>query len=185
MVVPSDESTLSNDSIYLFLGSSTGLYLYPKDSLCYKWVIEDGKGGSKPADCKNGRNDLAYCELPLNPSETGKIALWVSDCDPLGCNRKVTQVRSEIEVTQPRFVSVFPNPTDGLLNIKISSDRYLTYFAEIYDLVGRKLRSTKIDKRQMEVVFNWDLQDLDAGAYLLLLTDEQGEQSQYKLIVQR
>ncbi len=184
VVVPSDESSLAVDSIYLFQGGSTGLYLYPNDSLCYRWIMEDNKGGTSPANCKNGRNDLAYCELQLNPSETGKIALWVSDCDPMGCKKKVTQVRSEVAVVQPRFVSVFPNPTDGLLNIKIRSEDNLTYRAEIFDLLGRKLRSTDIDKRQTEVVFSWDLQDLNVGTFLFLLTDENGLKTQYKIIVQ-
>jgi len=62
-------------------------------------------------------------------------------------------------------ISVFPNPTDGLLNI-ISPDEPITGI-EVYDVRGRKLRDVPVNSQR-------DISDLESSVYFITIITKNG-----------
>jgi len=75
-------------------------------------------------------------------------------------------------------ISVFPNPTEGLLNI-ISPDEPITG-VEVYDVRGRKLNGLQVNS---EGNYTLDISDLETAIYFITITTEAG--SITKRIVKR
>lgn len=70
---------------------------------------------------------------------------------------------------------VFPNPTAGLLNLKVSSEQRAALTAKILDIRGRE---TTVPSQQLNFVGGYetvfDLSILSEGTYLLQLLEENG-----------
>jgi hypothetical protein len=59
--------------------------------------------------------------------------------------------------------SISPNPSDGVFFLACSGQPGPDLFVEVYDLLGRKLRSTELKEKQTRI----DLSNLASGTYLL------------------
>jgi hypothetical protein len=66
-------------------------------------------------------------------------------------------------------IKVFPNPTQDLLQIKIDSAPD-DYQFDLYDIVGRNIKSTIINQSNF---IQLSLAELSAGNYLLKITDKE------------
>jgi hypothetical protein len=76
------------------------------------------------------------------------------NCIPLK-NRSATTVQTDM-------VSVFPNPTTGIINIEGLSSEYLTHVV-VYDMAGRSVASTRLSASEGQV----NLTDLQVGVYVV------------------
>ena len=70
-------------------------------------------------------------------------------------------------------LNIHPNPTSGLVNISYKHE-LSTY--KVYDLQGKVLQSGRLNQQQI------NLSQLQAGLYLLSLTDINGQQSYVKVV---
>jgi hypothetical protein len=66
----------------------------------------------------------------------------------------------EINGSQPVF-DVYPNPTEGILNISVKSDRISRI--QIFNAMGQLVRSTEVTSQS----FSLDVSDLKGGLYIL------------------
>ena len=78
------------------------------------------------------------------------------------------------EVVENSLFKVYPNPTDGFINISSSVDITITNTV-IYDLTGKTLYQSKQNLHQL------DVSSFPSGIYILNLTSDKGSAS-YKLI---
>lgn len=70
-------------------------------------------------------------------------------------------------------VSVFPNPTNDILNINSVNDSIISY--NIYDLQGRKVGTNKISNLYN---FSIDISNYNSGIYIIELNSQMGKYSQ-------
>lgn len=92
-----------------------------------------------------------------------KLDEW--GCDSVDC---MNVGFSETNLSD-NYLSVFPNPTNDLINISVSSIEFNPYF-EIIDLAGRVIISDKIDKNNVSV----SLFQLPCSFYFLRVADSRG-----------
>jgi hypothetical protein len=72
-------------------------------------------------------------------------------------------------------ISIYPNPANEYINISVSSGTAITK-ANIYDLTGKVVLSSSLSEQRVFI------QNLSAGTYLLVLTDNEGKQHSQKFI---
>lgn len=90
--------------------------------------------------------------------------------------KKTTPLEQEFD---NKTISIYPNPTQGLLNINISDqDEQIRYNMTIYTLTGKKIIDTETDGN-----ISIDLSDYDTGIYILVLKTTESE-IQFKIIKQ-
>lgn len=87
------------------------------------------------------------------------VSITVSEC--LG----VTSFNGSLQ-----YVSVFPNPTDGNLNIKVENLSVKTTF-DLYNHLGEKILTQSVE----EVVASLDLKAMASGVYYLKFYNEEGQ----------
>ncbi len=182
-VYVSDTNTIliKKDFIYQLKSSTSVLYLAAQDSLCYKWLIDDGKGGYLPAPCGNQNNSLKYCELAPNL----KVALTIQDCKNLGCSRIITKLRAVDEENLATELQVFPNPANEQIHIVIGGSQLGSYQFNVFDVVGRNVLTKLATKTQKEETFNLQVEEVPPGPYLLIVQDQNGKKSPFKIIIQK
>jgi hypothetical protein len=185
-IIVSNIAAPETDTIFRFVSTNaasknTFLHLYPKANFCFKWLVEDGKGGFKEAACLNGKNDLHYCEL----DSPEKVVLRVWNCNAPECSSLVTVIRSAGEVDPKDRVSIYPNPTDGNLVISFEDNRATLNQLTVTDILGRVVWSQKVVRQNATEKLNLDLQAMESGAYYLIVEDELGAKQHFKFIVQK
>lgn len=77
-------------------------------------------------------------------------------------------------------VQAYPNPTEGMLNIKIEGADIQAFSAEIFDMHGKLY----MRKQANAMTFQMDLQGLAAGVYFLKVRDKNGLQSWEKVVLE-
>ncbi len=73
----------------------------------------------------------------------------------------------------PGTVTVFPNPTDALLNVRLAGIRLENITIALFDLTGRLLLTSSVGAE----LWQTNLADLPGGYYLLTVTDTRANQS--------
>ena len=75
--------------------------------------------------------------------------------------------------------SLFPNPSDGKLHLKIQGADQIQNLS-IYDIHGREMRLTP---HYEDLMYSWDVSNLSEGMYMLVVTDQQGAKKALRFIV--
>ena len=68
--------------------------------------------------------------------------------------------------------SVFPNPTEEMINLKINSLNSGSVNMRISDVAGKMIRNEKLDLNQGENIKQIDISNLNNGLYLIFLSNE-------------
>lgn len=97
----------------------------------------------------------------------------VTVTDAVGCGDVITlMVDLDVATDEPGEVlqglNVYPNPTSGLLELRLDLDRATDLTAEVYDLTGRRM-ITKALGQQLRLNEQLDFSMLPNGIYLLRL----------------
>ena len=79
-------------------------------------------------------------------------------------------------------VKVYPNPTSGMFNIAVYSERYTTANVEVFDLIGRQIFSTNAEVGQGETLIRLNATEFKKGIYLVR-TRVDGKTNVTKLLV--
>lgn len=107
-------------------------------------------------------NDTAVKELSvysINQLDTNRSAKFSMELDAVyGVD--------EIDATQ---INIFPNPASSVLNVQLGSESFNQ--ATLIDLSGRTIQSTIISNRSF---FEWQVDGIPSGIYLLQLSGENG-----------
>ncbi|MBT8189922.1 MAG: SusF/SusE family outer membrane protein [Bacteroidia bacterium] len=81
-----------------------------------------------------------------------------------------TDPSSTVDIVDPAYVNVYPNPTEALLNIDLSADEFSgNIHIMIYDLSGRKMYN---QHRSFNTNMTVDVSDLPIGTYFLQINSE-------------
>lgn len=72
-------------------------------------------------------------------------------------------------IVKTGYLSVYPNPVEGILTIKVSAQTTANSIAEILDMSGRRILAKPILVGPEEQAFSLDMSRLGSGTYLLKL----------------
>ena len=89
-------------------------------------------------------------------------------------------VSSVATQTETPKITLYPNPTSGLLNIESSDNLLFTHY-KIIDIKSKTLIESKLDHQSK---FTLEIENLNAGVYYIQLTTSAGEQLEEKFILQ-
>lgn len=124
----------------------------------------------------------AHFGIGTNTAITQVIIRWPSGIVDTINNPNINQLLTVSEgssLNNPAFdsttVSVFPIPTRNQLNIK-TQEGFTAVQAEVYDLNGRLVLSSKIENESIS------LQSLESGNYLLMVMDANGAKFTQKIV---
>ncbi|MBI2279973.1 MAG: T9SS type A sorting domain-containing protein [Bacteroidetes bacterium] len=94
--------------------------------------------------------------------------LWLVKTDSLGCDSVSCSFSTAVEETAfgNLGVIIYPNPTTGLLNIKLENETTGLLKIEIYNLLGEKVYNKHITQNSINI------NHLDNGVYFIQLTDK-------------
>ena len=65
------------------------------------------------------------------------------------------------------YLTVYPNPVQGMLAVRIAATQNETTYAELYDMAGRKVLNQQINLLNREQSFQLNMYKLNSGTYIL------------------
>jgi len=140
--------------------------------------------GEKPA-AGNSTQRLTY-ELYDNHPIVGNnyYRLKSIDNDETFSYSRIVNIILNSVTTNPGIVGVYPNPTSSDITVLVASNINQNASIKIYDVLGKIVKTMNVTL--MEGINNptVNLSTLANAAYILMLTDEKGNQYKYKVIKQ-
>jgi hypothetical protein len=105
----------------------------------------------------------------------GIYAVTVSDANGCTCGDQVTitNISGIDENWNNEHFTVYPNPTDGLINIKLVNFTEKDFSVEIYDITGNKVYSEQIVCSSNKFEKSIDLNNLSKGLYYMKFISEE------------
>jgi methionine-rich copper-binding protein CopC len=70
-------------------------------------------------------------------------------------------------VTMANYCAAYPNPVEGMLNLKIQASEAQQTMAEVYDMAGRRLLTKSLALARGEQVVQLNMTNLQKGSYVL------------------
>jgi len=124
----------------------------------------------------NGSNNETIMVTALSNNEqsqtrTGLIA--ISGLDTLGKNVTFIQLGNTAvnEHKYAKYISVFPNPTNGTVKLKIKTQNIISAKIIIYDIFGKPIYSNSFNKENSDIVIDI----IHSGQYYLQIIDNDGQ----------
>ena len=133
----------------------------------------DGSAADAPVLHITYETNSPLVALPLDDGKLKHNKQVAKDLKPID---------SPTETIKENSLYVFPNPTNGLLNVRYESAEGRTAFAELFDQTGKKMLFRTVQTLQGKIEFQLRLGHLPAGLYLFRIMEE-GEQLTEKIIV--
>ena len=161
-------STVTTYSVSALAGATSYLWTVPSG-----WVIQSGQGTnsiSVAAGTAGGSITVRGVNACGN-SSTRSLAVTVVNCARMAMDEGTTD-NSELTV------EAFPNPFDGILNIRIEGTSASTLQAEVFDLSGRSVYQSVISNSPV-VSFN---PPIEAGIYMLRIRDGNTAQQSIRIV---
>lgn len=142
-----------------------------QEGLVYNWQLDPASAGY----IFDYGNEI---DLVWNQHESITTATLSVTADN-GC--EVTPVSKHIQLVgtstlewhQPRF-DLFPNPTDGRVNLVMGEDLHSKVFIEVYNLLGERVLSQNATLLRQGEAFSLDLSRMVSGLYIIKLSTENG-----------
>ena len=107
--------------------------------------------------------------------------IYVSDLSS-GNIYKLTDTTLSVDDNLFSAISIYPNPTNDILNINFGSNNNINISTKIsiYDIQGKKVKAIR---RNTEIIQKVNTSQLSNGIYVLKINSKNGEQSTHKLII--
>ena len=110
----------------------------------------------------NPQAPVLVTQWSLNPyCESGEC---IAVCEPLHL-QQLSGIQDNINQLTGYKASVYPNPTDGYLNIELKSESEGEHLLEIFDITGNLMLSKTFQKQDVDIQVHLDLTKFISGNY--------------------
>ena len=142
-----------------------------QDGIRYIWQLE-------PANIGNIYGYNNEIDILWNPHEDFTEATLIVSTEN-GCTTEPKKKHiSLIEYSTPEWhatdFDLFPNPTDGIVNLVIGETLQGKAIVEVYNLLGEQMIAKKVSHLQKGETYTLDLSHLVSGLYIIKLSTENG-----------
>ena len=142
-----------------------------QDGIRYIWQLEPANIG----DIYGYNNEI---DILWNPHEDFTEATLIVSTEN-GCTTEPKKKHiSLIEYSTPEWhatdFDLFPNPTDGIVNLVIGETLQGKAIVEVYNLLGEQMIAKKVSHLQKGETYTLDLSHLVSGLYIIKLSTENG-----------
>ena len=151
--------------------------IYTVGDVANTLTAESGGTGLVWYTSATGNEPLTEAPTP-DTSVAGETSYWVSSSNDFNCESERVEIVVTVEETMSvgeenmlNGLSIYPNPTNGVLTLSNTLDTEV--FATVYDLNGRLLLSKTFGQNSNTL----DLSNLNTGVYIVKLKTELGEVS--------
>ena len=169
------ESMSCNDFAFSFLSATAGPCLIKIQDMNWKTLFStttEVLAGRNNVNLQNvvsraaaGR-DSVFIQVVL-PNSGELLKLVVLDCDAMPTSRQLPSNTSG-------DIRVYPNPTDGIVNVELVSEIKKIYSFELFNALGASVMTINQEYGAGKSAAKIDLTHLPAGAYLLVVKGPDG-----------
>lgn len=100
---------------------------------------------------------------------------------PITISRSKIQSENNLSLNN---ILIYPNPSDGLININFENKEKAIFQFIVYDIMGRQVQFSQKAGEEGNVLFSMDLREVPTGTYILVVQTED-QRISHKLIIQR
>lgn len=163
--------------------SITGGYVY-RGAIYSEWIGKyicadycSGDFYIVESDNDGGWNGQQVAKLPHNVSTFGEDSdgeLYIASFSNGGIYRLVGEtVSTENVIESLKDVQVYPNPTTGITQVSLRSDRLITIEMQLIDMAGKVVtrKTISINGTHNE---EFDMSNFHSGTYILQISNEEG-----------
>ena len=142
-----------------------------QNSMGYLWQLEPATAGSI-YDYGN-KIDILW-----NSHESDMdVTLWVSaenGCDIAPVSKSIQLIDTYTPVWHTLNFDLYPNPTDGNINLVIGETLKGKTLIEIFNLLGEKVFNQQVNHLYQGETISLDLSNMASGLYIIRLSSENG-----------
>jgi hypothetical protein len=163
--------TVNTYSVSALAGATSYLWTVPSG-----WVIQSGQG-TNSISVLAGTGGGSITVRGVNAcgnSSTRSLTVSVVNCARMA----MTEDQNGDSKGSEFIVDAYPNPFDGILNIRIEGSSASTLQAEVFDMRGRSVYQSVITNAPV-VSFN---PPIDAGVYMLRISDGNTMQKSIRIV---
>ena len=146
-------------------------YVENQDNINYVWQLEPAYAGSIYA---HGNNVDIVWNLQETDLEAVLSLTANNGCDTEPVIKHITLIDYEAIESQSISFSLYPNPTDGKVNLVISETLQGKALVEVYNLLGERMMAKNIGSLQGGSTITLDLSHFVSGLYIIKLNAENG-----------
>jgi PKD repeat protein len=152
---------------YFSNGQDVQFYDFSTDVDSILWVFGDGNSSTDPNPLHTYQNPGTYfvCLTGFNSN-----CQFVTNCDSMLIAPGMINGLSSLE--DDEVTKVYPNPTDGLLNIEYSNSSLNQLNLRMFDPLGKAIIQKEFNKRSEVILHQIDLSQYASGIYILMLNEK-------------
>ncbi len=158
-----------------------------QDSRPNSWII------SKNFDDRWSR----YEQTVTVPEDITTLDIWLfsnfgSDAPGVGIYDNLTVINlsanrhnvKQSDAEETARLNIYPNPAQRIANIAFEPPTTIRLLS-VYDMVGRLVANAKVDEVAKEQGYGLDVHGLPVGAYVIIATNNKGQQFREQLLIKR
>jgi PKD repeat protein len=93
-------------------------------------------------------------------------------------------VESSIMEFEGSSISVYPNPSNGIVNIEILGNKKGNLYVEVYDVIGKLIKTEDLSEMKHGSVVSLDISNVEPGIYNIRFINEE-KTFTYKVIIEK
>jgi photosystem II stability/assembly factor-like uncharacterized protein len=139
------------------------------------WVVGAGTVGAGPVLLHTTNGGANWTTITLTTTSFGLIDVLFLPSGKgwaVGSQGRIytyNSTPSSVEPILPKYISVYPNPTEGLINLKMTEVDNCQL--NVYDMLGKNMYSLSTNETQVQI----DMTSWPAGHYKLIILNEKGQ----------
>ncbi|MFH2095453.1 MAG: M14 family zinc carboxypeptidase [Bacteroidota bacterium] len=166
-VPDADFNYTPNGYEFSFTNNSTG-------ATSYFWNFDDGNSGTLPNPTHTYAVDGSYDVMLIATNSCGS--------DTMIQTIVITGIDGTAD-SGPGIVSVFPNPTEGMINIRFDNFRHVQAGISILDITGRTIVTDMIRIDEDSSLYSADMSEMKPGMYIIMVSTEEGSET-FRIVLQ-
>lgn len=130
----------------------------------------------------NSNSPLAYSHNDQNVQKGVRYYYRVKMVDIDGGYKYSNVVNAKLSDLGTFITGIYPNPTDGKINVNINTSDVTEYVFRIYNVLGQEISKTFVEAKTGDNVFELDLSRLAIGTYELVIIENGKNQGAFKIV---
>ena len=137
----------------------------------YVWHLEPAKAG---VICSHGNTIDLIWNLHEGDAEVSLSVMADNGCEVEPVAKTISLIGAGATEWHALDFDLYPNPTDGKVNLVIGETLQGKAVIEVYNLLGERIMAKKVGKLRKGETANIDLNSLVSGLYIIKLCTENG-----------